>query len=200
MNLKNAVQDLVNKFKMNELNMGEIDYTDDENETSFPVNLNGEVDFFYRHLILNDSPTFDGTFYLQIIEPQDLNEILSGWRVQNDTAWRDEYIIFAERNGDVLFCDTQNLTSPVYGSIQKRNFIISGSLADFLNAFCSAIEMEQNNYDGDATDDEFNLREDFLEDIDVMLKTKLKDVEVEGFKKFFFWLVFKFFNNKDLLS
>ncbi|MEM5589602.1 hypothetical protein AB6G67_09585 [Enterobacter hormaechei] len=45
--------------------------------------------------------------------------------------------------------------------------------------------MEQNNYDGDATDDEFNLREDFLEDIDVMLKTKLKDVEVEGFKKFF---------------
>ncbi|HDT5464107.1 TPA: hypothetical protein QHK11_004350, partial [Enterobacter hormaechei subsp. steigerwaltii] len=96
MNIKNAVQDLVNKFKMNELNMGEIDYTDDENETSFPVNLNGEVDFFYRHLILNDSPTFDGTFYLQIIEPQDLNEILSGWRVQNDTAWRDEYIIFAE--------------------------------------------------------------------------------------------------------
>ncbi|MDF3618583.1 hypothetical protein P3S35_24955, partial [Enterobacter hormaechei] len=64
MNIKNAVQDLVNKFKMNELNMGEIDYTDDENETSFPVNLNGEVDFFYRHLILNDSPTFDGTFYL----------------------------------------------------------------------------------------------------------------------------------------
>ena len=164
MNIKNAVQDLVNKFKMNELNMGEIDYTDDENETSFPVNLNGEVDFFYRHLILNDSPTFDGTFYLQIIEPQDLNEILSGWRVQNDTAWRDEYIIFAERNGDILFCDTQNITSPVYGSI----------------------EMEQNNYDGDATDDEFNLREDFLEDIDVMLKTKLKDVEVEGFKKFFF--------------
>lgn len=45
MNIKNAVQDLVNKFKMNELNMGEIDYTDDENETSFPVNLNGEVDF-----------------------------------------------------------------------------------------------------------------------------------------------------------
>jgi hypothetical protein len=29
MNIKNAVQDLVNKFKMNELNMGEIDYTDD---------------------------------------------------------------------------------------------------------------------------------------------------------------------------
>ena len=76
MNIKNAVQDLVNKFKMNELNMGEIDYTDDENETSFPVNLNGEVDFFYRHLILNDSPTFDGAFSLQIIEPQDLNEMI----------------------------------------------------------------------------------------------------------------------------
>ena len=85
MNIKNAVQDLVNKFKMNELNMGEIDSIQTmKMRLLFPVNLNGEVDFFYRHLILNDSPTFDGTFYLQIIEPQDLNEILSGCRVRND--------------------------------------------------------------------------------------------------------------------
>ena len=186
MNIKNAVQDFVSKFKMNDLNMGEIDYTDDENETSFPVNLNGEIRFFYSHLILNDHPTFDGTFFIQIVESQELNEMLSGWRVQNDTTWRDEYIIFAERNGDVLFCDTQNITSPVYGSIQKRNFIISNSLADFLDVFCSAIEIEQSKYDGDATDDDFNFREDFLEDIDLMLKNKLKDVEAEGFKQFFF--------------
>ncbi len=46
MNIKNAVQDFVIKFKMNDLNMGEIDYADDENETSFPVNLNGEIRFF----------------------------------------------------------------------------------------------------------------------------------------------------------
>ena len=82
-----------------------------------------KFDFFYSHLILNDHPTFDGAFIIQIVEPQELNKMLSGWRVQNDTTWRDEYIIFAERNGDVLFCDTQNITSPVYGSIQKRNFI-----------------------------------------------------------------------------
>lgn len=186
MKIKNVAQDFVIKFNMNVLNMGEIDYTDDESETSFPVNLNGEIQFFYRHLILNDRPTFDGTFYLQVIESQDLNEILSGWRVKNDTAWHDEYIIFAERNGDVLFCDTRNITSPVYGSIQKRNFIISGSLADFLDVFCSAIEIEQSKYDGDGTDDDFNFREDFLEDVDFMLKSKLKDVEVEGFKQFFF--------------
>ena len=55
-----------------------------------------------------------------------------------------------------------------------------------MEAFCSAIEIEQSKYDGDATDDDFNFREDFLKDIDVMLKTKLKDVEAEGFKKFFF--------------
>jgi hypothetical protein len=60
-----------------------------------------------------------------------------------------------------------------------------------LDAFCSAIEIEQSKYDGDATDDDFNFREDFLKDIDLMLKTKLKDVEAEGFKKFF-WLVYKF--------
>ena len=186
MNIKNAVQDFVIKFKMNDLNMGEIDYTDDENETSFPVNLNGEIRFFYSHLILNDHPTFDGAFFIQIVESQELKEMLSGWRVQNDTAWHDDYVIFAERNGDVLFCDTQNITSPVYGSIQKRNFIISNSLADFLDAFCSAIEIEQSKYDGDATDDDFNFREDFLEDIDLMLKSKLKDVEAEAFKYFFF--------------
>ncbi|WP_165729955.1 hypothetical protein [Enterobacter hormaechei] len=186
MHIKKAVQDFVIKFNMNELNMGRVDYTDVENETSFPVSLTGEIEFFYRHLILNDSPAFDGTFFLQIIEAQELSEVLSGWRVQNDTTWHDEYITFAERNGDILFCETKNITSPVYGSIQKRNFIISGSLAEFLDVFCSAIEIEQSKYDGDATDDDFNFREDFLEDIDLMLKRKLKDVEVQGFKKFFF--------------
>ncbi|HIH9250376.1 TPA: hypothetical protein ACYU26_001582 [Enterobacter ludwigii] len=186
MYIKNTIQDFVIKFKTNDLNMGEIDFTAEENESSLPVNLNGEIRFFYSHLILNDHPTFYGTFFIQIVESQDLNEILSGWRVQNDTAWHDEYIIFAERNGDVLFCDTRNITSPVYGSIEKRNFIISGSLADFLDVFCSAIEIEQSKYDGDGTDDDFNFREDFLEDIDFMLKGKLKDVEAKGFNQFFF--------------
>lgn len=46
MHIKNTIQDFVNKFKMNDLNMGEIVYTDDENETYFPVNLNGEIRFF----------------------------------------------------------------------------------------------------------------------------------------------------------
>ncbi|HGL6259084.1 TPA: hypothetical protein ACKFZE_000853 [Enterobacter roggenkampii] len=86
MRIKNTIQDFVNKFKMNDLNMGEIDYADDENETSFPVNLNGEIRFFYSHLILNDHPTFDGAFIIQIVEPQELNKMLSGWRVQNDTT------------------------------------------------------------------------------------------------------------------
>ncbi|MGG7523004.1 hypothetical protein ACQ3G4_16675 [bacterium BS0013] len=186
MHIKNTIQNLVIKFKMNDLNMGDIDYTDDENETSFPVNLNGEIRFFYSHLILNDHPTFAGAFFIQIVESQVLNDMLSGWRVQNDTTWHDEYVIFAERNGDVLFCDTKNITSPVYGSIQKRNFIISNSLADFLDAFCSAIEIEQSKYDGGASDDDFNFKEDFLKDIDLMLKNKLTDVEAESFKHFFF--------------
>lgn len=180
MHIKNTIQDFVNKFKMIDLNMGEIVYTDDENEISFPVNLNGEIRFFYSHLILNDHPTFDGAFFIQIVEPQELKEMLSGWRVQNDTAWHDDYVIFAERNGDVLFCDTKNITSPVYGSIQKRNFIISSSLADFLDSFCSAIEIEQSKYDGDVTADDFNFREDFLKDIDLMLKNKLRKVRTSS--------------------
>jgi hypothetical protein len=140
---------------------------------------------FYSHLILNDHPTFDGTFFIQIVEPQELNEMLSGWRVQNDTTWRDEYIIFAERNGDVLFV-IPKILHLLFMVVFKKNFIISNSLADFLDAFCSAIEIEQSKYDGDATDDDFNFREDFLEDIDLMLKSKLKDVEAEAFKYFFF--------------
>ncbi|HDW3268094.1 TPA: hypothetical protein RMM65_005154, partial [Enterobacter ludwigii] len=86
MYIKNTIQDFVIKFKTNDLNMGEIDFTAEENESSLPVNLNGEIRFFYSHLILNDHPTFYGTFFIQIVESQDLNEILSGWRVQNDTA------------------------------------------------------------------------------------------------------------------
>ena len=46
MRIKNTIHDFVNKFKMNDLNMGVIDYADDENETYFTVNLNGEIRFF----------------------------------------------------------------------------------------------------------------------------------------------------------
>ncbi|MCF8582545.1 hypothetical protein L2X67_22480, partial [Enterobacter ludwigii] len=73
--------------------------------------------------------------FVQIIEPHEFNRILSGWRVKNDTTWYDEYIFFAERNDDVLFCDAKNIASPVYASIQKRNFIISDSLAVFFGLF-----------------------------------------------------------------
>ncbi|UOZ16776.1 hypothetical protein LCD39_12795 [Enterobacter asburiae] len=69
---------------------------------------------------------------------------------------------------------------------EEMTCLFAPSLADFLDAFCSAIEIEQSKYDGDATDDDFNFREDFLEDIDLMLKSKLKDVEAEAFKYFFF--------------
>ena len=33
MHIKNTIQDVVNKFKMNDLKRGEIVYTDDENDT-----------------------------------------------------------------------------------------------------------------------------------------------------------------------
>ena len=85
---------------------------------------------------------------------------------------------------EMFFCDTQNITSPVYGSIQKEIFYFQ-FVSRLFGCFCSAIEIEQSKYDGDATDDDFNFREDFLEDIDLMLKSKLKDVEAEGFKQFF---------------
>lgn len=68
MYIKNTIQDFVIKFKTNDLNMGEIDFTAEENESSLPVNLNGEIRFFYSHLILNDHPTFYGTFFIQIVE------------------------------------------------------------------------------------------------------------------------------------
>jgi len=46
MYIKNTIQDFVIKFKTNDLNMGEIDFTAEENKSSLPVNLNGEIRFF----------------------------------------------------------------------------------------------------------------------------------------------------------
>ena len=65
-----------------------------------------------------------------------------------------------------------------------------------MDVFCSAIEIEQSKYDGDGTDDDFNFREDFLEDIDFMLKGKLKDVVGKSLSNSF-WLTFLFFNIKN---
>jgi hypothetical protein len=124
-------------------------------------------------LILNDHPTFDGAFIIQIVEPQELNKMLSGWRVQNDTTWRDEYIIFAERNGDVLFV-IPKISHLLFMVVFKKEIFYFQFVSRLLDAFCSAIEIEQSKYDGDATDDDFNFREDFLEDIDLMLKASLR--------------------------
>ncbi|EOC1340675.1 hypothetical protein ACI09V_004314 [Cronobacter dublinensis] len=185
MNIKNSIINLARNFKLNDQNMGAIEYTDCNNNVKSTVSLRGELDFFYHHLTLKDKPTLDGVFFMHFIEPSELKNILSGWNT-DDNTWSETYVIFAERNGDVLFCDTTYDACTVYGSIQKRNFIIANSLASFLDALNSAIDVERDEYNGEVFDDDFNVEAGFIDDVKNTLSKNLDEKEIEGFMRFFF--------------
>lgn len=185
MNIKNSIVKLAENFKLNNQNMGGVDYTDHDNNLKSAVSLRGEIEFFYHHLTLKDKPTLDGVFFMHFIEPPELKRILSGWDV-GDNTWNEAYIIFAERNGDVLFCDTTYDACVVYGSIQKRHFIIADSLSSFLDALNSAMDIERDKYNGEVFDEDFNVEATFIDDVKDMLSKKLDEKEVEGFMRFFF--------------
>lgn len=185
MNIKNSIINLAKSFKLNDQNIGVIDYTDYDNNVKIAVSLRGELDFFYHHLTLKDKPTLDGVFFMHFIEPSELKRVLSGWNT-DDNTWNEMYVIFAERNGDVLFCDTTHDACAVYGSIQKRNFIIADSLSSFLDALNSAVDIGRDKYNGEIFDDDFNVETIFIDDVKNMLSKNLDEKQVEGFMRYFF--------------
>ncbi|EOT8834620.1 hypothetical protein ACNENL_003969 [Escherichia fergusonii] len=186
--IEHSLHKLVDAFQNGSNNSGEVIYS--RNEVSIhPITppLNGEILYFYRHLILRDIPIVGGTCYLIFIESNKLLIALEGWRIPCDTNdWSDNYIIFAERNGDVLFCDLQDINSPVYSSIQKRNRKIADSMGTFLNVYSTIIELESTIFNYNTMDDDFNIIPDFISAVRNELDKKLTGEQKENFIHFFF--------------
>ena len=147
--------------------------------------LTGEILYYYDYIILEDKPILGNDLFLRFIERTKLKNILSSW--DNDPEWKDSYIIFADRDGDVLFCDSSDIKSPVYGSVQMKMYKLTDSLSDFLNIYSKLIEVEEIEFGGDVADDDFNHKPEYLLRIEEELNKNLSSkLFVDNFMYFFF--------------
>lgn len=128
---------------------------------------------------------------MQFYELQQLEEALIGWRWidaqhNEDPSWDADYIIFAERNGDVLFCDFSLDECPVYGSIQKVNYKLANSFEKYFNAMIIAIDVEENEFNNETVDDDFNFLPNYLLSIRNKISNIIELENVNNFMNFYF--------------
>ena len=188
MSIRNDLKNFIEVFNKDENSMGVMKFSDVVlNRDEDSVKLEGEVLYFYEHTILIENPAFGGELYIQVIEEKNLKSILSGWLVdEGDSNWTDDYVIFSVRDGDVLFCDLSDNKSPVYGSIQKRNYKISDSLSVFLRTYSRVICIGMDYFNGDLTDDDFNFNPNYINMVRTELDKNLPEELAKNFLYFFF--------------
>ncbi|NWA71363.1 hypothetical protein HX775_05445 [Serratia proteamaculans] len=192
MSFDKVLIELVKTFENSSQSMGSIRYSSVEVPSSkIALRISGQIEHFYKHIIMEKKPTLGGDFSMQFFEPEKLKDALVGWRWIGpqgieDPSWSKDYIIFADRNGDALFCDVSDDKCPVYGSIQKVNYQLSLSLCDFINAINKSIDIEKNEFNNETTDEDFNHLPDYLAAIDKELVNIIPRQLADNFKYFYF--------------
>lgn len=184
MSIKDSIDKLIVTFNNSPQSMGSISLSKDNIVINYEeLKLAGDLLYFYEHVELSDTPIFGGDFYLQIIDLSLIESINNDWR--SGGGWNEDYVIFAERNGDVLYCDTSIEGCPVFGSIQKNNFIVSSSLSSFFDVYCDMVKIEEGDFNCDTVDDDFNLKDEYVEKIRNKLSQSLSNDCSLGFERFF---------------
>jgi hypothetical protein len=188
MTIDSSLQNFIETFQKSKRSMGIVSYSKENlGYSNHDIPLHGDMLYFYEHTILEDKPTFGGDLFIQIIERDDLGSIQSGWLTPSGTNdWNKNYVIFAERNGDVLFCDVSEDNSAVYGSVQKKIYKLTNALKDFLDIYSALIELEENEFECDTTDDDFNYKNDYLLRVKEILNNNLSSDLVDNYMYFFF--------------
>ena len=184
--IDDALRKFVEIFQNSNSSLGIMKYSNTKLKADkIDLPLTGEILYFYDHMILEDGPSFGGDLHIRVIERNQLKNILDGW--DNDPEWKDNYIIFAERNGDVLLCDSSDIKSPVYGSVQMKMYKLTDSLSDFLDIYSNLIKVEEVEFGGEVADDDFNHKPEYLLRIEKELNKNLSSkLFVDNFMYFFF--------------
>lgn len=152
--------------------------------------LTGQAKEFYSGVYMGDMPTLRGDFFFQLFSVAELETAQDGWNSvgseEVDLGWKDSYVVFADRNGDALAFDSSCDVSPVYGSIQKRSFLISNSFFGFLDAIVFGVDIEESDFQGDTRLDDMSYKSLFISKVEQKLSSSSKEIDVDGFMRFFF--------------
>lgn len=182
------------RFSNSTQNSGQLTYLETGVECSFPpgIKLSGELMDFYSHVEMSGSPTIGGDMFLQIFEPRQIGAAQMGWKwidraLTPNPNWKDEWIIFADRNGDVLFAESSDaIPNRIWGSVQQTNFVISDSFSDFLKAIIICMDIEEFNFSNDTRNDDMSYKEEVLQAMKSEVGKKVHGIHMDGFMKYFF--------------
>ncbi|MEE5154850.1 hypothetical protein V2J87_26245 [Pseudomonas alliivorans] len=187
----NILKNFAERFNKSEQSTGKIFFRDTPKEIvngSLSLMLSGEVEQFYTQLEMEDNPTIGGDFFLQIFMINQLEKAQDGWSGPDDETlpWMNSFVVFADRNGDALVFDSAQKNPSIYGSIQKRSFLIASSMNIFLEALLLAIEVEEDAFNGDTREDDMSFKKVFIERVENSVSGLNSGFNVDGFMKFFF--------------
>ncbi|CAM3555705.1 hypothetical protein BZK31_26625 [Pseudomonas floridensis] len=185
------LKNFAERFNKSEQSTGKIFFRDTPKEIvngSLSLMLSGEVEQFYTQLEMEDNPTIGGDFFLQIFMINQLEKAQDGWSGPDDETlpWMNSFVVFADRNGDALVFDSAQKNPSIYGSIQKRSFLIASSMNIFLEALLLAIEVEEDAFNGDTREDDMSFKKVFIERVENSVSGLNSGFNVDGFMKFFF--------------
>lgn len=185
-----VIKQFAARFNRSEQSMGTIDYVEtpitlDDSEL---LPIGSDIRQFYAHVVLDDSPTLGGDFFLQLFTVDELADAQAGWAGPDDETlpWKQRFVRVADRSGDALVVDAAQPQSPVYGSIQHRSFPVAASFSAFLGALSIGIDIEEVEFGGDTREDDMGFKPAFLARVETGIAEAGEGVNVAGFMKFFF--------------
>lgn len=193
MTLLSSLTNFVDIFQRSPANFGEISISSKPRKFEIDIPLGKTLQEYYSSINFTGKPQVGGRFLLFLFKPEELLGAQYGWRwektlngsiVEDTKTWNAFWVVIGDRNGDALFIDTNS--ERIYGSIQKINFLIADTLAQFFDILAEGINIEMEKYDFEVLDDDMNLIPNFLKDVQLAASDKLSPEASEGFMKFFF--------------
>lgn len=185
-----VIKEFAARFNRSEQSLGRLDYVETPIALADSDLLPAGSDImqFYQHVVLADSPTLGGDFFLQLFTVDELADAQSGWAGPDDEtlAWKQSFVRIADRSGDALVVDAAQPQSPVYGSIQQRSFPVAASFSALLSALAIGIDIEEVEFGSDTRDDDMDFKPALLARVEAAITDTVQDVNVAGFMKFFF--------------
>lgn len=193
-NMVESAKNFCSVFAEHDYSIGELVFSPQKNPLCIDGNflITGQLLDWYQHVLMNGQPAVGGVFAFQLIGWGELCSIHQGWRwvTSNgvaipNAAWKKEWVIFGERNGDVFFADTSSQECPVFFSVQQVNKKISGSLSSFLDIVSTCMLVELREFGCEVQDDDFNFKDGFIDRVSV-IASKAEDVDGGSFINSFF--------------
>jgi hypothetical protein len=193
MELAPVLDDFVSTFQRSPENAGKLEIASVPRSVKADLILNTDLNDYFCRLRFEGSPHIGGRLNLFLFSPDELVTAQQGWRwitdksgnvLEDSQHWKDSWIVIADKNGDAIFVDTGS--DKVFGSIQKRNFLVGETLAQFYAGLTATMKVEMDKYDFEVLSDNMDPLPEFLQDVRAAVSATSGDEASQGFMKFFF--------------